>query len=220
MAEEKVCIPEGIEEVFKELRSEIIWLHVRWIIYRQLFETSERRIDLLNECASVVFYVIEETLIDEMQLCLSKLTDSASSGRNKNLCLEHLCIRIRDAGELKMANSLLGILSKIRVSCKPFRFHRHKRIAHFDLNTSLHKNLLPTVTRKTIEEVLEAIRDFMNVIQSYYYDSEQVYKYYGVMEHGGDKLVGLLKKGLRYEELVRLERIPYGDEMENRWQDA
>lgn len=40
-------IPSNISEVFEKLKIEVTWLHVWWIIHRQLFAHSEKRIDLL-----------------------------------------------------------------------------------------------------------------------------------------------------------------------------
>jgi hypothetical protein len=44
-----ISIPKDIDEVYEELKTEIMWLHGRWIVYRQLFAESEKRVDLLNE---------------------------------------------------------------------------------------------------------------------------------------------------------------------------
>ena len=52
-------LPTTIEELFEELRNEINWLHAKWIIYRELFDHSEERVDLLNECASAFFCMID-----------------------------------------------------------------------------------------------------------------------------------------------------------------
>ena len=75
----KTPIPAPISEVYETLQTEIVWLHGRWICYRQLFSGSERRIDLLNECASAFFFIMQDVLLDEVQVSLSKLTDPASS---------------------------------------------------------------------------------------------------------------------------------------------
>jgi hypothetical protein len=45
--------PPLIKEVFEKLHDEIAWLHVKWIIYRQLFAHTEARVGLLNESTSV-----------------------------------------------------------------------------------------------------------------------------------------------------------------------
>jgi len=72
-------IPMPIAEVYEGLKTEITWLHGRWIVYRQLFAQSEKRVELLNECASVFFYIVQGVLLWEVQVSLSKLTDPATS---------------------------------------------------------------------------------------------------------------------------------------------
>jgi hypothetical protein len=37
-----------------------------WIVYGQLFTESERRIELLNECASAFFYIVQDVLLGEV----------------------------------------------------------------------------------------------------------------------------------------------------------
>src|SRR4051812_32259498 len=50
-----------------------------WDLYRQLFLASERRIALLNECAGSFFRVLQDVLLDDTTLVLSKLGDPAKT---------------------------------------------------------------------------------------------------------------------------------------------
>ncbi len=58
--------------------------------------------------------------------------------------------------------------------CDTIRTRRNKRIAHFDLNTSiqLRTDPLPGVSRQMIEDVLAGLRKYMNTIEGYYCQSE------------------------------------------------
>lgn len=51
MSERNIQFPVRLANIFEKLKSEVIWLHGQWIIYRQLFGTSEERINLLNDSA-------------------------------------------------------------------------------------------------------------------------------------------------------------------------
>ncbi len=214
-------IPGDIGEVFEELKSEITWLHGRWIIYRQLFGCSDTRVALLNECASAFFYVIQDVLLNEVMLALSKLTDSARSRSFANLSLEQLQERIEARGESRLAAEIRVILNDLHSKCGVFRTRRNKRLAHLDLTTAMQSasNPLPGISRQMVEEALQLVREYMNAIEAHYDQSETGYEHF-IMSSDGDALVALLKYGLRYDELLRDGNIPMGDWNEGHWKDA
>lgn len=41
--------------VFNALRNELVWLHVKWHQYRELFGEKPERIDLMNDAAPLFF---------------------------------------------------------------------------------------------------------------------------------------------------------------------
>src|SRR3990172_6198282 len=96
-------MPPTVAEVYNALSTEVTWLHGRWICYRQLFAESERRIEMLNECASTFFFIIQDVLIDVVQVCLSKLTDPAQTGKHDNLSIEQLQSRLEQHGDAALA---------------------------------------------------------------------------------------------------------------------
>ena len=214
-------IPPSFTEIFYELRNQITWLHSRWIIYRQLFGHSERRIELLNECASVFFYIIQEVLLGEVLVALSKLTDPARSMNHDNLSLEQLQSRTEAEGKTQLTTILRNLLDRLHGKCQTFRLHRNKRLAHFDLTTAMQStpNLLPGISREMIEEALKLVREYMNTIEEHYNQSETGYEHF-IMSSDGDALVTILKYGLRYDELSRDQRISWEDWNEADWRDA
>ncbi|MBW1746209.1 MAG: hypothetical protein JRG74_15055 [Deltaproteobacteria bacterium] len=214
-------IPKDINEVYEELKTEITWVHGRWIVYRQLFAESEKRIDLLNECASAFFYIIQDVLLGEVQVSLSKLTDPAQSGKFKNLSLEQLQERLDAHGDKDLANQTRSILDRLHSKCTPFRVWRNKQLAHLDLTTAMKctQNTLPGISRQKIEEALELVREFMNKIEGHYMDSEMGYEHFS-MQSDGEALVAMLRYGLRYEELLKDGKVSYDDWHHGKWHDA
>jgi hypothetical protein len=101
--------PEQFAAIFDQLSTEVTWLHARWKLYRQLFAESPSRIDMLNECAAAIFYVIQDVLLGEVQVMLSKLTDPASSGKYDNLSLERLQIEVELLGQQALATQTRSI---------------------------------------------------------------------------------------------------------------
>lgn len=214
-------IPSNINEIYEQLKTEITWLHGRWIIYRQLFGTSEKRIDLLNNCASSFFYILQDVLIGEVQVSLSKLTDRARTGGFENLSLEQLQNRLETDGEATLAQNNREILDELHIQCEPFRTWRNKRLAHLDLSTAMRSspNPLPGISQEMIENALQLVRTYMNQIEQHYNDSEYGYEHF-LMQSDGDALVAMLRYGLRYEELVQDQTISYDDWNKGNWHDA
>ncbi|MEW6140367.1 MAG: hypothetical protein AB1733_19275 [Thermodesulfobacteriota bacterium] len=215
-------VPEAIRDVFNELKKEVQWLHARWLIYRQLFGHSERRIELLNESASVFFFVIEEVLVDEVQVSLSKLTDPARTRRHENLSLEQLHERVCELDGQGLSSRLREILDNLHEQCRGFRIRRNRRLAHLDLRTGLQQGAtpLPGVSREMIAGALSLVRDYMNTIEGHYCESETGYENVIMTRQDGEALVLRLRNGLRYSELVRNGTISRQDWLEDEWRDA
>lgn len=214
-------IPSRIDEIFQELKTEVTWLHARWIIYRQLFGHSERRIDLLNECASAFFYVIQDILLGEVQVTLSKLTDPARTGKHDNLSFEQLQARVEAQGDAQLVATLRKLLDDIHKKCQAFRLHRNKRLAHLDLTTAIQSTStpLPGISRQMIEDAIKLVREYMNTIEIHYTQAETGYEHF-IMSSDGDALVTMLKYGLRYDKLSRDQTISWEDWNEAEWKDA
>jgi hypothetical protein len=214
-------VPSQFIAIYDELRSEITWLHGRWLTYRELFAESQRRIELLNEAAGTFFYIIQEVVMDEVQVCLSKLTDPASSRKHENLSLEQLQSQLKQYGDTDLAAKCCALLNVIHDKCHVFRVRRHKILAHLDLPTAM-KQLpqpLPGVSRQMIEDALGSVREYMNMIEMHYNDSEWGYEHF-ILNHGSAALLATLRAGLRYEELVQERALPFDDWRKGKWHDA
>ena len=103
-------------------------------------------------------------------------------------------------------NELVNLATR---SCTPFRKHRHKRLAHSDLDTKLQRvdSPLPGLSIADIESAITSLQSVLNAFSQHFFDQETVFK---VMDHGSVKaLVMFLKKGvdaLKAEEAEALAR--------------
>lgn len=214
-------IPTNVAAVYEALKTEVTWLHGRWICYRQLFGTSEKRIELLNECASTFFYIIQDVLIDEVQVSLSKLTDPAKTGQHDNLSLEQLQSRLEQQGPSALAQANRAVLDILKKKCELSRQWRNKQLAHLDLQISMKAspNPLPGISRQMVEDALVLVRAYLNAVESHYNNSAFGYEHF-IMTSDGEALLSVLRAGLRYEELVKEQKIPYDDWRQGKWRDA
>jgi len=166
--------------------------------------------------------VIKGAMLDEVQMILGKLTDPAQYRQQENLTLEQLQARLEKfGGDAPFVKAQRALLDDVRQKCTNVRVHRHKRLAHLDLATAMQREAtpLPAVSRRTIDEALEAIGKYMNEVQGHYDDSATGYEH-ALVHSDGKQLVVLLKHALRYEELVDAGQIAQDDFRKGRWTDA
>jgi predicted ribosome quality control (RQC) complex YloA/Tae2 family protein len=144
-------MPSNIKEIYEKLKEEIIWLHGRWTLFTQLFAKSDKRINLLNECASSFFHAIEGVRVGDVMLSLCKITDPANTrtraGNFDNMSLKQLQQRL-EAEEPQLTHRLQNLLNKLDDKCKDFREWRNKSLAHSGLATASGAYLLPETPKK------------------------------------------------------------------------
>lgn len=209
-------IPDALEPLWDNISREVLRIHERWIIYRQLFGTSPERIDLLNEIAGLFFHTLEDLMVDDIILSLSRLMDPEKSktkaGESRNAVLKQFIIheeitnhpRIGDGFPLH--EELLNRYKELEKKCSNLKAIRHKRIAHRDWDVALGIQPLPPISRKSIEDALKELRDFLNAIYGSFKDSE--IDFYPVTEADGNALLAALKQSIAYEQAVTEGLIP------------
>ena len=201
---EKV-FPEEISEIFEKLRTEIVWLHGRWIIFEQLYATSPERVDLLNETASSFFHILQTVLIDDVLMYIGRLTDKPETGRggvNKNLSLGQVILALDREQYPELLTRLDAKLEQINTLSEEIRLQRDKKLAHYDMPIALKKTTTPTITFNAIKDTLKTIREFMDECELYFLDSETAYEAL-VMPADGQALINKMKKAIAYEELEK-----------------
>lgn len=177
MSEKSVGSTENAQNIFQKLKQESIQLHFHWIIYRQLFASSQANTALLNERGSNVFFLLQRLIFDNVSLSLSKFTDPPKQGRNSNLSIPLLIERVAEDSQ-SLSNELRNLFVKLQEKCTAFRLHRNKRIAHADYNHSLkiESDPLPGISRADVEDALSAFRDILNKVELHYFNSQTAYQ--------------------------------------------
>jgi hypothetical protein len=204
--------PSAVQELWAELSADVVWLHGRWIIYRQLFGTNKERVDLLNESAGTVTWILQNLLLDDVQLAISKIGDPAGAGKTRNLTLRRLQVDLRDTGEISLVANLEPHLKTFEDSCSEIRHRRNKWIAHSDLDTKLGARAIPLSgpSRSEIETALAALREALNCVELHYTGSQTAYEHF-VMNQDGEHLIMELARAKRYRVLVGDGTIPRDD---------
>jgi AbiU2 len=204
--------PCAVQELWAELSTEVTWLHGRWIIYRQLFGTNKERVDLLNESAGMVSWILQDLLLKDVQLSISRLADRAGKGNRRNLSLRRLQADLCAVGEVALANSLESLLTRFEVSCSQILDRRNKWIAHSDLETMLAARAVPLSgpSRAEIEAALAALRQALDCVGIHYTGSTIAYEHFVMRSDGADLLMEI-GRAKRYRLLVADGTIPRDD---------
>ena len=149
------------ESVFECVDAAVLELTVRWTVYCELFD-DEEGVKLLNASGSYVFFLLQRLLLDDTMIALSRLTDPASSGRDKeNASLKNLLQRaahIVSPATLAEASADMDRLEKHVENVRTFRM---KVLAHSDLRHALKVESLPRLTFAELEAAMELCRDLM-----------------------------------------------------------
>lgn len=196
MSDETVLSPE-LNRVFEAVEHEVVWLHGRWIIFRQLFITDEDRIQVLMKTASSLFRIIHYVLVDDVILAICRLTDPAKTMGNYNNCSMPQIVELLRSTNPRLGDALDERYIELNAAADVFRSHRNKRIAHTDLDTVLSQNHLSDLTVDQIEAVLEMIRGFMNEFRESLGTGYMAYEWFW-MNSDGDALISALSQYWQY----------------------
>jgi hypothetical protein len=192
---QKINIPNNIKEVFESIESEIIWLHGKWNIYRQLYGTDEERIILLNRSAQTFFRLVQDVLFNDVILSINRLTDPPRSSGRDNRTFAQLIFLIDTKDHSELVQNLKEKLDILMSQCDPFRIRRNKVIAHSDLMValSIKSETTPDISRNSIENALKTVRDFMNEINLNFGGNYTAYEHVW-LDNDGETMISLLQQ--------------------------
>lgn len=186
---------------FEAIEDEVLWLHAKWKIFRQLFGKNEQRIALLNDFAPDFFEIVHDSILYDVFLTLSRLTDPAEMGPWKNLTFQRLVKMLETDGHQQLASKLTPVLKTINERCEPIRPWRNKRIAHRDFGSGLQyePDPLPGVSRQMVEDALAIVRQFMTELHIALKNADTEYADID-LRGDGDQIVWYLKQAGAYRK--------------------
>lgn len=158
--------PES-EKVVEALWKHITELHAEWKSLLQLFGVSQAQSDFLNKVAGAFFDTVYQTLIRDILLGISRLTDPLSTAGKDNLVLERLATLPEVQADSALSTKVAVKLSEVKGKATSIRDYRNKYLAHLDLAASLGpgSDVLPGIKRLDIDAVLDGFADLFNLIE-------------------------------------------------------
>lgn len=201
-------VPRHAATLWAHIHYETSHVHAKWMVYRQLFGTSAERFDLLMQAASWAFTLIEQALLDDVQLTLSKLVDESKGtaglfAMKKALCrLPHYAEWVRTEFD--------PALRVLATACTELTRRRHEWIAHHARAAVEAEAIKPRMNpaRQEIEDALTALRLVMNATHRRFGENQVAYEHVFLAEDG-EALVEVVRRGLLLQKLSQDGVVPW-----------
>jgi len=159
-------------ELYGNIRSELIGIHYRLLLIRQLFSSQDTN-DLLNKTAIRFFNTLKWDLLNTISISISRLTDSAKSfNKYNNASLQQLISSLDSISYPELFRSLRNILAQIKAKSSRIEDWRKKWAAHRDLDVVHGSAPKPVTSLNEIDEVVSLIRKFLNEFEDVFQDGE------------------------------------------------
>src|SRR5436190_1905747 len=161
-------MPSEMREAYASLSDDVIHLHRKWKVIRELYVSGETVIELLNRTAPGFFRICKDVLVDDLFLGIRRLTDPKQTGKKQNLTLEYLADSIDATKYPELRSKVERLLLECGGKCDFAREHSNKRIAHNDLPTKLQVESLSEPTTTHVKDALQSVRALMNEIEKHF----------------------------------------------------
>ena len=196
------AMPAPLGQVYYELSNQVVWVHLKWKDFRELYAKAPETIDLLNAAAPAFFYNLQQMMWDDVLLHLCRITDPTKSAGKDTLTIRRLPDEIPDTA---LRSQLEALAEDARKKTEFARHWRNRRLAHCELPPLAGQSPrpLPAASREHVEVALAAISEAMNAIERHYLHSAVSYKDTIEALGGVDSLIGLLRKGVNAERAER-----------------
>src|SRR4051812_24661533 len=164
-------MPTAMGGVFRGFFQEYSIVRAKWRLYEQLFATPES-IDLLNRHGAHAFGLIEDLLIKDVVLCITRMlnTSKASWGDPANLAT--LLIDLAAHKQMALLKRLTAIRDRVTPLGDELMRWRHAHLAANDyaayVGMRADTEALPANCRRMIEGVLTAMGEVLVELQAHY----------------------------------------------------
>jgi hypothetical protein len=198
---------------FAALWQEVVYAHIKWSEFVNLFGTKPTRVELLNRAAPAFFSMLQGVLFEESLLHIARLTDSSRSGTDRdNLSIRNLPPLVEHPETKEKVAAAVEVAIEASRFCRDWR-NRH--IAHRDLAlaTDEKARALKSASKAQVTDALSAIANVLNVVDLHYTQSATYFDI-GRGPGGAVSLLSVLDDGIqaRTKREERLLRGEYTEE--------
>lgn len=163
-------------------------IHIDFAEYRAIFGKREN-FEVLNWAAPEFFARMHWTLLADVILAISRLTDPPQSMSKPNASLHRLVSDLQAHADDATHAQWTKRLSDIDTAKERLKAVRDKLLSHDDLAICVQGDTPPAVSRADVEGVLVAIRALVNSIESQYMTAQNLYEHSIEPLGGADSLM-------------------------------
>ncbi|MEO8523640.1 MAG: hypothetical protein ABI460_02860 [Caldimonas sp.] len=133
--------------------------------------------------------------------------------------MQQLQKRLASQGNMQLSLETQAVLDELLKVSGPIRDHRDKMLAHYSLDHATKPDALklPDIYYKDVEDAMDLVGEYMNLIEQHYTEWTQGYEHFA-WQDDGDSLVGMLRNGLRYQEMLASQEVAFG--VQDKWSAA
>ncbi|HWE37831.1 MAG TPA: hypothetical protein VG406_14780 [Isosphaeraceae bacterium] len=198
--------PPTLSTVYEAIESDVIQLHFRYKLFKQLYAT-QATVDILNVVAPALFAEVRQIMLENIMMVISQLTDPPTSRGPKGATLENLTMRrlveTIDAQETGLADRLgvPRLLEMLDGHAEPIRTVRNRMLAHNDWGRRTEP--MPLVMKEHIDGTIEAMERILRVTSLYFRDIDIRCEPFSHSD--GDALIEILRQWQEFSK----EAEPY-----------
>ena len=199
---------KALGEQYSELWQEVADVYGKWGEYVVLFGSKPSRIDLLNRAARSYFWVLQNTLWEDLLLHVARMMDTRREALSfHKLYIYHPATNAKYKDAYKVAEAKTAF-------CRDWR---NRRIAHRNAELSLGRATpLTEGSRADLSSALQSLVDLLNIVSHHYLQTTSAFHYDHAIE-GAEQLLYVLDDGLKVEE-ERKARLEAGTGSISDWQ--
>ncbi|TWT10640.1 hypothetical protein [Reyranella sp. CPCC 100927] len=207
---------EPLGVVFDALWQDVVWLHVKWEEYVELYGKRQSRVEILNRSAPLFFRVVQDVLWADTLLHIARLTDEPNSYGKPKLTIKTLPPLIADYNGRATVNKLVNAALLTTAFARDWR---NRWIAHTDLALATERASavpLEGASRLKVKDTVAAIADVLREVERQHGGGDLMFSPVGSAT-GGERLLRLVDAGLK-AEAERFERRRNGTAQREDWE--
>jgi hypothetical protein len=159
--------------LYNALWNEIIRIRIKWQEYCSLFQAGPKTIATLNAAAPFFFYLVQDLLLNDIILSLSRITSRKTVDDKANLTVAWLPESMPDAGDLQILDQLV---STAIAASRFTKDRRNRYIAHRDYALFVKQTAKPIrpIKCRQVEGALKALWKIIEHLEYYYFKSTTI----------------------------------------------
>lgn len=197
----------NLGSTYNALYNELVWLHVIWQQFRELFGVSAERIETLNEAAPLFFRIVQDSLWEETLLGLCRITDRTSVAGRPALTVRRLPDLVENA---EVKQEIESLVADALTATAFARDWRNRQIAHRDLALALSNRAEPLAfaSRARVSAALTSLDKIIQRISAHFFRADLSFELIAPLGDAAD-LLRVLGDGLSAER-ARMARLLEG----------